>query len=187
MSLEESLVAHCSPTLAGLRAANLFPFTPEDTARFMTQLKEWRSWFASCGLKLMALRRRDRAWLLYLCRPDRLVLDVTNPGVSDFLRRMGYDTADSFDGLLRQLAARLRSRSGFPHEIGVFLGYPLEDVVGFMENKGKNYTCSGCWKSYGNPEEAACRFSRYHACTADYLRRFAGGEGVKQLTTACVT
>ena len=86
--------------------------------------------------------------------------------------------------LLRQLSARLRSRSGFPHEIGVFLGYPLEDVVGFMENKGKNYTCSGCWKSYGNPEEAACRFSRYHACTADYLRRFAGGEGVKQLTTA---
>ena len=184
MSLEESLVAHCSPTLAGLRAANLFPFTPEDTGRFIVQLKEWRSWFASRGLKLIALRRRDRAWLLYLCRPDRLALDVTDPGVSNFLRRMGYDTSDSLDGLLRQLYARLRSRSGFPHEIGVFLGYPLEDVVGFMENKGKNYTCSGCWKSYGNPEEAACRFSRYHACTADYLRRFAGGEGVKQLTTA---
>ncbi len=184
MSLEESLVAHCSPTLAGLKAANLYRFTPEDTGRFVIQLKEWKRWFASRGLKLLALRRRDRSWLLYLCRPDHLTRVLSAPDVSDFLRRMGYKTPDDFDGLLRQLSARLRSQPGFPHEIGVFLGYPLEDVVGFIENKGKNYTCSGCWKSYGDPVEAAYRFSCYHACTNDYLCRFADGAGLEQLTIA---
>ncbi len=31
----------------------------------------------------------------------------------------------------------------FPHEMGLLLGYPVEDVVGFMENNGKNYLYSG--------------------------------------------
>ncbi len=184
MSLEDSLVAHCSPTLAGLKAANLYRFTPEDTGRFVRKVREWKRWFASRGLKLLALRRRDRSWLLYLCRPDYLAPVLSAPDVSGFLRRMGYQTLDGFNGLLRQLSARLRSQPGFPHEIGLFRGYPLEDVVGFIENKGKNYTCAGCWKSYGDPVEAACRFSRYHACTNDYLRRFAGGAGLDQLTIA---
>ena len=47
------------------------------------------------------------------------------------------------DGFLRQLSNRLCLEHDFPHEIGIFLGYPLEDVVGFIENQGKNYTCSG--------------------------------------------
>ena len=46
----------------------------------------------------------------------------------------------------------------FPHEIGVFLGYPLEDVVGFIRHRGKCFTCCGCWKSYG------CLL--YTSCTA---------------------
>ena len=50
------------------------------------------------------------------------------------------------DGMLRQLSRRLCCEADFPHEIGVFLGYPLTDVVGFIENQGRNFTCCGCWK-----------------------------------------
>lgn len=46
----------------------------------------------------------------------------------------------------------------FPHEIGLFLGYPLEDVQGFIENRAEGYKCVGCWKVYGDEEYAKQEF-----------------------------
>ena len=68
--------------------------------------------------------------------------------------------------------------------MGLFLGYPLEDVKGFIANGGRNCTCCGCWKCYGDPEEARRRFARYRRCTALYRRRFAQGATLSQLTVA---
>ena len=62
---------------------------------------------------------------------------------------------------MAQLQTRLREQGGFPHEIGLFLGYPLGDVAGFIRNRGKNCKCSGCWKVYCNELEAQKRFARY--------------------------
>ncbi len=109
---------------------------------------------------------------------------MAQPEVRKFLRSLGYDVSAGYDGLLRQLGLRLRGCQDFPHEIGVFLGYPLEDVRGFIANQGRNYTCCGCWKSYGDPAEAHRRFSSYRACTAAFQRRYAGGIGVERLTVA---
>lgn len=186
MSLEESLIEHCSPTLAGLKAASLYCFFPENNRQFALQMKLWREHFTRRGLRLTVLRGncRENTYLLYLYRPKALSRELERPEVQDFLRAQGYNTADGCDGLLRQLGRRLRTCQDFPHEIGVFLGYPLEDVLGFIENRGRNYTCCGCWKSYGDPAQARRRFSSYRACTEDYKRRFARGIGVAQLTVA---
>ena len=57
-----------------------------------------------------------------------------------FLESCGYESGDT-DFLLKQLSGRLCLEQDYPHEIGLFLGYPLADVVGFIENRGWNYTC----------------------------------------------
>ncbi|MPN35997.1 hypothetical protein SDC9_183502 [bioreactor metagenome] len=72
----------------------------------------------------------------------------------------------------------------FPHEIGLFLGYPLHDVVGFIENKGRNFTCSGYWKSYGDPETAQKCYERYRRCVSTYKRRFENGAPISRLVVA---
>lgn len=54
---------------------------------------------------------------------------------------------------IRNLRIRINSSKTFPHEIGLFLGYPVEDVKGFIENKGENCVKCGAWKVYCNPEE----------------------------------
>ena len=61
------------------------------------------------------------------------------------LEPLGYDCSDLGSCLLK---LRERSRSaGFPHEIGIFLGYPAHDVRGFIENGGKNCRFIWCWGS----------------------------------------
>lgn len=74
----------------------------------------------------------------------------------------------------------------FPHEIGVFLGYPLKDVVGFIQNKGKNCKCCGCWKVYSDECEARKKFARYEKCKTIYMSMFQRGKSVLQLTAGDV-
>ena len=85
---------------------------------------------------------------------------------------------------LRQLSRRLCCSAEFPHEIGIFLGYPLHDVVGFIENRGQNFTCCGCWKSYGDPDAAQKHFDQLSKCTAVYLRLFHSGTPILKLAVA---
>ena len=75
-------------------------------------------------------------------------------------------------------------RPCFPHEIGLFLGYPLEDVQGFIENCGKNYRLCGCWKVYGDPQAALRCFARYEKCARVYLQCYQNGHSLSRLTVA---
>ena len=58
---------------------------------------------------------------------------------------------------------------GFPHEIGLLLGYPIEDVVGFIEQKGKNYLYSGYWKVYGEVEKKKEIFRQYEEAKEELI------------------
>ena len=72
----------------------------------------------------------------------------------------------------------------FPHEIGLFLGYPYEDVIGFIKNKGKNYTYCGYWKTYGDPEISKKKFQQFQKCVFEYKRMYEKGKVIKQLIVA---
>ena len=78
----------------------------------------------------------------------------------------------------------MRSGESFPHEIGLFLGYPPEDVRGFIEKGASGCKCSGCWKVYGNTQQAMTTFGRYRKCAALYLEQWTKGKSVEQLTVA---
>ena len=86
--------------------------------------------------------------------------------------------------LLNQLADRLCCEGEFPHEIGVFLGYPLADVIGFIENRGKNFTACGYWKVYTDPTAAQAEFDRYKKCERIYARCYYNGTPIRRLTVA---
>ena len=88
------------------------------------------------------------------------------------------------DERIDALARRVHCGEEFPHEIGVFLDYPLEDVVGYIENRGDRALCAGCWKAYSNADEAQRRFALYRKCREVYLRCYRKGFGVARLTVA---
>jgi hypothetical protein len=95
--------------------------------------------------------------MLLLYRADWLRRIVADQGNRRFMERQGYPADADLPQLLERLADRLCLEEDYPHEIGLFLGYPLEDVVGFIENRGRNFTCCGYWKAYGDPAAARRR------------------------------
>jgi hypothetical protein len=70
---------------------------------------------------------------------------------------------------LNCLKKKFETYRQFPHEIGLFLGYPIDDVLGFVKHKGRNYKLCGYWKVYGNVEKAKNNFHCYELCR-EYMR-----------------
>ena len=94
---------------------------------------------------------------------------------------MGYTPWEAPGDCLRQLAARLCLEEEFPHEIGLFLGYPPDDVEGFIHYGPKHSKCVGDWRVYGNEEQAKRLFAQYRACTLAYQAQLKCGKTVEQL------
>lgn len=99
------------------------------------------------------------------------------------LSQDGYCT-DSCERCIAFLIRRLCLYEEFPHEIGLFLGYPVEDVKGFIKNKADRAKCVGCWKVYGDLNEAQRQFNRFKKCTRIYEKLWADGRPIQKLTVA---
>lgn len=180
---EELLLRHCSPTLAGIKPSSLFsyPFSSEETLK--EELSSWNTQLNEKGIFLHLLRSSERHGLVYICRPNMLQADMKREDVQAFLASFGYQDCQ-VEQMLKRLTYRFSLRRDFPHEIGIFLGYPLEDVIGFIENAGQNCKCAGCWKVYSDECEAMKRFALYQKCRKIYERLFYNGKSIKQLTVA---
>lgn len=182
--MEKYLVEHCSPTLASLKTANLFSYSFSSLEELDAYIDFWNCCMKEKGVTLRVLRVRNGTALVYVYRKDYLERDMKKPGVKCFLKSLGYDNID-VGYAVNRLRDRLNEREGFPHEIGLFLGYPLGDVIGFVENSGRNCICCGCWKVYCNEREAIRTFQRFKKCTAIYRRLWSQGRrSVLQLTVA---
>ena len=107
---------------------------------------------------------------------------LADPEVSKLLESLGYDP-NNMSLCIKRLMEEL-STGDFPHEIGVFLGYPLEDVLGFIRNKGQNFKSVGMWKVYGDKKRCEMLFEKYRNCTSSYIRAYDRGNTIERLAVA---
>lgn len=179
--MEQELIMYCAPTLASLKTASLFNLRYANEAQLQEQLLSWNACFAEKGVELLLLRRTETRALIYVFRRSFLSRDLALPGVDSFLKSCGYESTNAADAL-ETLREKLRASADFPHEIGIFLGYPLCDVCGFICNKGRKCKCVGCWKVYGDAQSARRLFAKYDKCRTVYGRLWREGRSVLQLT-----
>ncbi len=183
MISEDDLVRYCAPTLAGIKTGSLFLCPCDSVSNDRNRIRMINRLLCKKGIRLLLLRRSDTRILLYLYRPERLQRDLMQPAARALLSEAGY--ADLRWGqCLRELIRRLRSGDAFPHEIGLFLSYPPEDVRGFMEHKGRDCILRGLWKVYGDPARAMDLFRRYRSCTNSYRRQRLKGVSLERLAVA---
>lgn len=180
---EELLVRFCAPTLAGLKTGGIVNCPYEDPEALRRELVRLNRALSPRGLRLLPLRRREGRALLYLYRPEMLRRDLSDPAAVRLLRTRGYDGASPARAVAH-LMERLRTQPEFPHEVGLFLGYPPEDVRGFIENRADGCKCVGMWKVYGDAERCRALFAQYKQCTACLCARWDRGVPVEQLAVA---
>ncbi len=180
---EKEIVQHCSPTLAGLKTGNLFLCDYSSKADLQHNIMQWNTRLGKKGIHFTVLRTRNGRALIYIYRISRLRETLSDAKIIAFLAENGYPSAHP-EEYLACLSQRLSDQENFPHEIGVFLGYPLDDIRAFIANGGANCKCIGYWKAYTNDEAAKKTFTKYRKCTRIYCKKYAEGTDIDRLTVA---
>lgn len=178
---EEIVVRHCSPTLAGLKTGSLFSCCYASEEEMRADVRLWNQMLVPKGLRVLPLRYQEGRALIYIYRPCRLDGDLADPMAAGLLTDRGYPCGNA-DQCIVRLIEKLKEQAEFPHEIGLFLGYPPVDVLGFIQNRAQRCKCVGDWKVYGDERKARKLFNQYRKCTAVYCDLLKKGKSVEQLT-----
>ena len=177
---ELQLALQCAPLITGLKVSNLLSIKTSSCREVLEIIKE------SCITAFPLGMAGERITLL-LYQKERLTQFFMEEPSAKLLQQFGYGNA-SLNEILKSFRRRyqeyLAQKRSFPHEMGLLLGYPPEDVRGFIENETRNYKFTGYWKVYGYEERSRALFDKFERCTRCYLASWARGTGVERLALA---
>ncbi|WP_099202998.1 DUF3793 family protein [Miniphocaeibacter massiliensis] len=159
--LEQYLINHCAPTLCGVKIANLISVPLKDIE--LIDIQSVNKLINKHNMHLYLLRKNSKSMLLYIFNISDLTKRLKKNNVKDFLDKYYYPLNSVFD-ILEHLKFRINSNKEFPHEIGIFLDYPLSDIESYILNRGKNFIFVGTWKVYNDIEFALKRFNSFKLC-----------------------
>lgn len=154
---ELQLVLQCAPLLSGLKISNLLIIEKKQFKKLVHTLN-------TTDISIFFLAHQSNKIYFLAYKENELQEYLRQKEVHQILNQNGYGTIDIESALYRlskRYCCYMQKRGNFPHEIGVFLGYPLEDVVGFIENHGKNDLYTGYWKVYENVAEKTKLFDKF--------------------------
>ncbi len=181
---EQILARHCSPVLLGVKPSNLVSFGKEQAPHLPELIGYYGGKLLDQGLSFKILCGCRKHYLVLVYREQLLRKHLSRPDSRQILLSDGYPGDASLEQMLDILKDRFSSSPDFPHEIGLFLGYPPEDVQGFRIHKGADCKLCGYWKVYGNVEAARNTFRIYDESRAYVDAQLAAGVSLLQILTA---
>ncbi len=189
--MERYLIEHCAPTLAGIKCGNIFTLKRHCACdmNIYSKLDSLNRELNEKNVFAHIISENEESILVYVYRKNKLIEKLKKISVQSILKERLYDFRkfnsdyDLID-ILNQLSYRFKSECEFPHEVGIFLDYPESDVLGFIENKGKNCLHSDIWKIYSDVDSAKAICRNYRICKNAYKTSFLRGRTIKQLTVA---
>ena len=161
-SFNRKLAFHTAPTLMGIKCASLIALSCSEFD-ISVHLNIFNRRASERGLKIRIMYLCETRCVLLVYNEKKLYARLCEPEAASMLKAEGYDVNSGLEAMLTRLSERMEDCT-FPHEIGLFLDYPAEDVKGFIANNGCNYKLCGCWKVYGSEERAKRTFANYEKC-----------------------
>lgn len=170
----------CAPVLKDVKISNLITVKPGGWRTIRADLRKSR-------IICVPLYMDKEKEVLFLYRYERLENHLKQKSVRRFLKKCGYES-NEIASVLKRLRARYQLYAGggkeFPHELGVLLEYPVEDVEGFIANEGRNSLMSRYWKVYDNKQEAERRFKLYDEARERALWEVVHGSALHQVAVS---
>ena len=176
-SVELRLIIQNAAVLKGKRISGMLFLNDKELARISMKLH-------NTNISLIILCTCKKRHLVMVYRAKELEEHLRSNEVSDYLREFGYRRDDFISNLIRlhqRMNGFYNKMKEFPHEVGVFLGYPICDIKGFLENKGERYLHSGYWKIYGNLEETRKKFLSYDEAREIAIDEFLSGRELESI------
>lgn len=200
---EQAIVQHGAETLAGFKPASLLCWEA-DEGEIEKILAYGTREYQRFDVHFCLLGKCGNAHRILIYRAHLLTKWILRPDVSHALHNLGYRYANEnppvqttaktsaagtamkkeefLTYLLFQLRERICLSPTLPDEIGLFLGYPVKDVLRFMEDHGQSaYPLRGSWRVYHHPKKAEATFHAFRACRQCWLHALQEGSSLPQV------
>lgn len=170
-NIETQLALQCAPLITGLKVSNLLIISKgneEVVKRILNRT----------GISYYRFIQIRTKTTFLLFRRNELEEFLSDEKVKNVFRKAGYKSLQ-IGKILRTFSLRyeayMQGDKCFPHEMGLLLGYPVEDVVGFVENNGKNFLYSGYWKVYKNQKAKVKLFDKFKVAEETLIHLLSNG------------
>lgn len=176
-NLEIQVAMQCAPLLAGIKISNLLIVHNQNARAVIEMFQDSEiSFFTLC------VTEKKTTFLLY--RKTELSMYMGSKEVKRLLELLGYEN-HSIDFILACLKMKyekyMEDSRLFPHELGLILGYPVEDVHGFIVNKGQNFLMIGYWKVYEDVLEKQKVFEQYNEAKETMILLVSRGVSILEI------
>lgn len=170
-NIETQLALQCAPLITGLKVSNLL-IIPKGNEEVVKRILN------RTGISYYRLIQTRTKTTFLLFRRNELEEFLSDEKVKNVFRKAGYKSLQ-IGKILRTFSLRyeayMQGDKCFPHEMGLLLGYPVEDVVGFVENNGKNFLYSGYWKVYKNQKAKVKLFDKFKVAEETLIHLLSNG------------
>lgn len=178
-SIPLQLALQCAPVISGIKISNLLTIPAKSLRELSVVLKK-----TELSFRILYPGRERLVILIY--RETELKEYLEREEVMAFIYKCGYETSDIskiFPVFVKRYMRYMELKQDFPHELGLFLGYPIEDVEGFIKENGKNYLYSGYWKVYKDTELKIRLFKDYERVQTEIVRLLYEGLDIMDIIT----
>lgn len=154
------LVEILGPVLIGSKPSELLSF-PKHEKHLLRKIDSIEKHIGKCEritYKLFKNKNGNLKILFYNTKSlDAYLRDFRN---KKFLTSLGYPKEYNLEEYLKIIIDKMIT-GNIPHEIGVFLGYPLKDIMGFIGHPSLKLTKINGWRVYGDPRLSDERLSEF--------------------------
>lgn len=178
--IENFLVYNSSLVIAGVKPAVTVTMKKNNEKLYRSWKCFGQSLLENINLKFIELRESNNSIIIMIYDQDVLEKELNKESHIEFLSSLGYSYKLEINDYVNTLKSRYE-KYHCPHELGLFLGIPFEDVKDFMECTTKKCLLCGYWKVYNDSSKAITIFNEYDKVKEYTIKNMLEGNSSRDL------
>ncbi len=162
-----------APTLEGHKPSSIITLSKNNRELNLLWQKYKQDFTSECGLDFYEIKNKKDSITLLFYNRCKIIDVIYKEENMKFLKMFGYNENLNLNEILDIL--KFRFEKVCPHEIGIFLGFPLDDVICFMKYPDKECLLCGYWKVYNNLDIARQKFIRFDKAKNNVVKSILRG------------
>ncbi|NFA61907.1 DUF3793 family protein [Clostridium sporogenes] len=163
-----------APTLDGVKPSTIVTLSSSGKSLDLLWCRYKEEFLSLYKISYIELKKTDKCTTILFYHKKALNNVLYNKYNLEFLQEIGYKDFSSEKSFLFKLKSRFKDTC--PHEIGIFLGIPIEEVKSFMEDPKRECIYCGYWKVYNNIQKAKEQFTTYDRSRTNMILEVLGKE-----------
>lgn len=177
--IENYLLYNVATVIAGIKPSVTITLKINEENIYEKWCKYGTRFIREIGLDYIELRRNSKAKIILVYNEVKLREIIFSKYEKEFLINLGYCQEEDIQMYLKKLQERYLLYK-CPHELGIFLGIPLDDVKDFMNCSGKKCLLCGYWKVYNDFDFAVKTFKKFDEVKKSTINNIIKGKDIFQ-------